>query len=250
MSCLSTRERLAAFVDGALGTAEQATVEQHLAACPPCRAIERLEQGARALLRARAPHLRTELLPPGLRTRCEALAREAMRPPAVPAWRSRLVPLSLAIVLMVFTGSAFVSLMTHRSDGLLAAQLSRDHKWCFQRFAGAISADPREMERMFEDRYGWRVRVPPSSPAAGIQLIGAKRCVFDGKGVPHILYRVNGQEASLYVIDGEQRAPADIVAGGRRSRIWARNDTTFVLVSPVSAGPMTMAASYLMQDAH
>jgi anti-sigma factor RsiW len=106
------------------------------------------------------------------------------------------------------------------------------------------------MERMFADRYGWRVRVPPSSPADGIQLIGAKRCVFDGRGVPHILYRVNGEEMSLYVMDGVQRAPADLVAAGRRARMWSRHDTTFVLVSPTSAGPMTMAASYLMQEAH
>jgi len=249
-ACRATLARLTAFVDGALGAAEQTDVEHHLAACPPCRAAEGLERGGRTLLQARAGRLRQgELLPPGLRTRCEALARDITSTPGVPAWRSRLIPLSLAVVLMVFTASAFMSLMTHRSDGLLAAQLSRDHKWCFQRFAGAVSADPGEMERMFEDRYGWRVRVPPSSPSAGVQLIGAKRCIYDGRGVPHILYRVNGEELSLYVIDGESRPAADLIAGGRRSRIWSRDDTTFVLVSPTSAGEMTMAAPYFNEHA-
>ncbi len=249
--CRATLERLTAFVDGALAGSERAEVEHHLAACPPCRVAERLERGGRALLQARAGRLRqAEMLPPGLRTRCEALAREFTSTPAVPAWRSRLIPLSLAVVMMVFTASAFISLMTHRSDGLLAAQLSRDHQWCFQRFAGAVRADPGDMERMFEERYGWRVRVPPSSPSAGVQLIGAKRCLYDGRGVPHILYRVNGEELSLYVIEGESRPPADLIAGGRRSRIWSRDDTTFVLVSPTSAGEMTMAATYLKQGAH
>lgn len=249
--CHSTIERLTPFVDGALAGTERADVERHLAACPSCRAAEGLERGGRALLQARAGRLRQgEMLPPGLRTRCEALAREITRTPALPAWRSRLIPLSFAVVLMVFTASAFISLMTHRSDGLLAAQLSRDHTRCFQRFAGALSADPAEMERMFADRYGWRVRVPPSSPSAGVQLIGAKRCVYDDRGVPHILYRVNGQELSLYVIDGEHRPTADLIADGRRSRIWSHDDTTYVLVSPTSAGEMTMAAAYLMQGAH
>ncbi len=249
--CRATLARLTAFVDGALGETERADVERHLDACPPCRGAEGLERGGRTLLQARAPRLQqAEMLPPGLRTRCEALAREVTSTPGVPAWRSRLIPLSLAVVLMVFTASAFTSLMTHRSDGLLAAQLSRDHKFCFQRFAGAVSADAGEMERMFEDRYGWRVRVPPSSPDAGVQLIGAKRCIYDGRGVPHILYRVNGEELSLYVLDGERRPAADLIAGGRRSRVWSRDGTTFVLVSPTSAGEMTMAATYLMQDAH
>lgn len=254
--CRATRDRLTPFVDGALAATEQALVERHLAACPPCRAAEQLERGGRALLQSRAGQMRQaqmrqgEMLPPGLRTRCEALAREATSTPGVPAWRGRVVPMALAVVLMVFTASAFISLMTHRSDGLLAAQLSRDHKWCFQRFAGSVSADAGEMERMFEDRYGWRVRVPPSSPAAGVQLIGAKRCVYDGRGVPHLLYRVNGEELSLYVIDGERRPNADLVADGRRSRVWSHDDTTFVLVSPTGAGEMTMAAGYLRQGAH
>lgn len=253
--CRLVRERLTPFVDGALDSAEHAGVQQHLAACPPCRAAESLERGGRALLQAWGRRREVAPLPPGLRSRCEALvqditARQATATPGAPAWRTRLIPLSLAVVLMVFTASAFLSLATHRSDGLLAAQLSRDHASCFNRFAGSVSAEALEMERMFNDRYGWRVHVPPSAPAAGVQLIGAKRCYYDGRGVPHILYRVNGEEMSLYVIAGETRPPADLVAGGRRSRVWSRDDTTYVLVSPVSAGDMMVAATYVMQDAH
>jgi hypothetical protein len=68
--------------------------------------------------------------------------------------------------------------------------------------------------------------------------------------VPHILYRVNGQEMSLYVLDGVERPPADLVAAGHRSRVWSRDDKTYVLVSPVAAGEMAIAARYVMQDAH
>ena len=249
--CRDTLERLAAHADNALAPAEQRQVDAHLAACPPCRRAAAVEQGGRAVLRHRAAALRSDVaLPPGLRTRCEAIVRESHAAVPASSWRRRLVPLSLAVVLMIFTASAFLSLATHRSDGLLAAQLSRDHTWCFKRFAGSTGADAADMEKLFNDLYGWRVHVPPSSEAAGVQLIGAKRCYYAGGAVPHILYRVNGQEMSLYVLDGVQRPAADLVSAGHRSRVWSRDDKTYVLVSPVSAGDMTVAARYVMQDAH
>jgi anti-sigma factor RsiW len=249
--CRVVIERLTAYADGSLDAVQRLWVEQHLAECPPGRYVAALETGGRALLRGRAARLAEGMsLPPGLRSRCEAIAHDLTATPAPPAWRARLVPLSLAVVLMIFSASAFLSLATHRSDGLLAAQLSRDHAWCFKRFAGANGADAGAMERMLNDLYGWRVHVPPSSAAEGIQLIGAKRCYYSGGAVPHILYRVNGQEMSLYVLDGVERPPADLVAAGHRSRVWSRDDKTYVLVSPVSAGEMAVAARYVMQDAH
>lgn len=248
--CRIVAERLTAYVDRTLAESDRLAIERHLVVCPPCRTAAALEDGGRSLLRGRAEQLRADMmLPPGLRSRCEALARDCAAG-AAPSWRARLVPLSLAVVLMIFTASAFLSLATHRSNGLLAAQLSADHTWCFKRFAGASGADAAEMERMLADRYGWNVRVPPSSEAAGVQLIGAKRCFYSGGSLPHILYRVNGEEMSLYVIDGVTRPPAELVAAGHRSRVWSRDDKTYVLVSPVAAGDMAMAASYVMQGAH
>jgi anti-sigma factor RsiW len=248
--CRVVIERLASYADGSLEDQQRLSVEQHLAACPSCRYSAALETGGRALLRRRAVRLGEGMvLPPGLRSRCEAIARDLTATPAVATWRSRLVPLSLAVVLMIFSASAFLSLATHRNDGLLAAQLSRDHAWCFKRFAGVTGADAGAMERMLNDLYGWRVHVPPSSAADGIQLIGAKRCYYSGGAVPHILYRVNGQQMSLYVLDGKH-PPTNLVAAGHRSRVWSRDDKTYVLVSPVSAGEMAVATSYVMQDAH
>jgi anti-sigma factor RsiW len=249
--CRAIAERLTAYVDGTLASAERPAVERHLGLCASCRDAAAREQGGRTLLRGRASQLRADApLPPGLRTRCEALARDFTGGRRTASWRGRLVPVSLAVVLMIFSASAFVSLATHRSDGLLAAQLSQDHTRCFKRFAGFRSGDAAAMERMLSDRYGWNVHVPPSSAAAGVQLVGAKRCFYSGGAVPHILYRVNGEEMSLYVIDGVTRPPADLVSAGKRSRVWSRDDKTYVLVSPVAAGDMTMAASYVMQDAH
>jgi anti-sigma factor RsiW len=249
--CRTVVERLTAYVDQTLDEAGRSAIERHLVICPPCRNAAAAERGGRSVVRSRAGELRADMaLPPGLRTRCEALARDYTGAVTTPSWRARLVPLSLAVVLMIFTASAFLSLATHRSNGLLAAQLSADHTWCFKRFAGATGADAADVERMFADRYGWNVRVPPSSDAAGVQLIGAKRCYYAGGSLPHILYRVNGEELSLYVLDGEMRPPTELVAAGHRSRVWSRDDKTYVLISPAAAGEMAIAANYVMSNAH
>jgi hypothetical protein len=68
--------------------------------------------------------------------------------------------------------------------------------------------------------------------------------------VPHLLYDADGQPFSLFVIEGVSRPEADVTTFGHRSRIWSRGPTTFVLVSPASAGELTRAVSYVRQEAH
>jgi anti-sigma factor RsiW len=255
--CRRVTERLTPYVDGELPAGERGEVATHLRACPPCERLATSETGGRTVLRQAAQRSDVESLapvplPPGLRSRCEMLAREyaaaaaGERSPS--PWRLRAISVALAALLMVFTASAFMSLATHRDDGLLAAQLTSDHTRCFKRFGPASVADARQMEQMLSERYGWNVHIPPSSAAAGVQLVGAKRCFYSGGALPHILYRVNDQDVSLYVIDGVARPPADLVAAGHRSRVWSRDDKTYVFVSPAAAGDLTLAARYVMQD--
>ena len=225
------------------------------------------------MLRDRAATLRREPLPTGLRSRCEALAREHAGPPArgwaaaaafalrasapraAAALRTsapRLVPVSLTALLIVFTGTALFSLATQRSDTLLAAQLTADHAKCFKLFAGegSATADAARLEQMLSDRYGWDVHVPPSSAAEGVELIGARRCLYADGRIPHVMYRVNGRNVSLFMLEGVARDDADVTSLGHRSRIWSRGATTYVLVWPVGSGDMTSAARYVMEEAH
>lgn len=268
--CRGTAERLAPYTDRLLPPAEREAVERHLAVCPPCRAAASAEEGARLVLREKAADLRSEPLPPGLRTRCEALAREQLRSEArvpnsgfpVPSSQSRLqsppfrtwrlVPVSMTAVLTLFIATVVFSLATQQSDTLLAAQLAADHTKCFSLFASADAppADPARLEKMLLDDYGWTVRIPRSSPQEGIQLIGARRCLYADGRIPHVMYRVNGQDLSLFVLDGVARSDADVTAFGHRSHIWSRGGTTYVLVGPAGAGDLTSAVRYIMREAH
>jgi anti-sigma factor RsiW len=252
--CRRIGESLAAYADDLLKPAERSEVDRHLAACPACRTLADNEQGARHLLRHASPQLLNETLPPGLRTRCEALARERSATQLArfgPWWRVRLVPVLLTVVVMIFGASAFFSVATRRSDVLLAAQLTADHSKCFK-FLGppeGTSADARNIERMLLEKYGWTIHVPSSSADDDVQLIGARRCLYGDGLVPHVMYRVHGQDVSLFVLPGTERKADDLVTLGHRSQIWSRDGTTFVLVSAADAGGMASASRYVMREA-
>ena len=252
--CRRIGESLTAYADDLLAPAERSGVERHLAACPACRKQADKEHGARRLLRRSSQQLLNEPLPPGMRTRCEALARECSATQLArfgPWWRVRLVPVLLTVVVMVFGASAFFSVATRRSDVLLAAQLTADHSKCFKLFGppDGTAADAPNIERMLLEQYGWKIHVPSSSADDDVQLIGARRCLYGDGLVPHVMYRVHGQDVSLFVLPGTARKADDLVTLGHRSQIWSRDGTTFVLVSAADAGGMASASRYVMREA-
>jgi anti-sigma factor RsiW len=167
-------------------------------------------------------------------------------------WRAGLVRGAVTAVVLLFAAVALLSILTHRSNTVLAAQLTADHMKCFRIFAPpqAPSVDSRQVEEQLEDQYGWDVHIPPSMPSEGIQLIGARRCLYADGTIPHVMYRVHGQDVSLYMLEGVQRPPAEVMALGHRSRIWSRGATTYVMVSSASAADLSRAVRYVMQEAH
>jgi anti-sigma factor RsiW len=242
--------QLTLYVDEQLEPDRRIDVERHLDGCVSCRGVLARERGGQTVLRRCAPLLREEPLPPGLRSRCQSLVREQARAASLPGWRRTIVPTVLSAILLVFTASAIFSLATRRSDAVLAAQLTADHSKCFKMFVAGNPPvmDAHEVEEMLVREYGWKIHVPPS--VDGLQLIGARRCLYADGLVPHVMYRANGQDMSLFVLNGVTRKPSDLVTFGHRSQIWTKNNTTFVLVSPPDEnGRLADATRYMMKEA-
>ena len=252
--CRRTQERLAPWADDSLPPDERVEVDRHLAACALCRRTAEAERAGHQVLKACASRLRNEPAPPGLRTRCEALTRERHAGSRA-AWARTLIPVTIVALLLVFTASTLFSLATRRSDAVLAAQLTADHAKCFKLFDSpeAPAMDARVAERQLTDSYGWAVRVPPSAAQSGLQLVGARRCLYADGSIPHVLYHVNGEHVSLFMLEGVSRPPAEVAMLGHRSQIWSHGTTTYVLVSSTSAGNLQTIATYMkhvMQDSH
>jgi anti-sigma factor RsiW len=246
-TCRRICDLLTQYAEGALPAAEQAEVQRHLEACPPCRVIAGKECGARQLLRACADRLRADQVPPALRSRCEELSR---RSAVSNLWSRRYVRLAAAAVLIIFTGS-LLSVVTRQSDALLAAQLTADHVKCFALFGphDGRTLDAAQAQQMLQERFGMDVHVPASSPSGGLELVNARRCLYADGRIPHLMYQANGEDISLFVLEGESRPPAEFTALGHHTRIWSRGDRTFVLITPASDATAADAARYVADEA-
>ena len=247
--CRRTEERLTPYVDEALPPGERNDVERHLNRCPPCRQSAVEEQGGRTVVRECADRLRQSPLPPGLRSRCEALARDHRRP-RTSLFSSRLLQVALVATVLVLTGLAVLSVVTPQSGTVLAAQLTADHVKCFK-FAPDTDVEAGHVERELESKYGWDMHVPASSPENGVRLLGGARCLYADGTMPHIMYRAAGAApVSLFRLEGVTRDAADVTTMGHRCRIWSRGGNTYALVTPESeSGEDARLVSYLRQEA-
>jgi anti-sigma factor RsiW len=246
--CRRTAGQVTPYVDGALPEDKRADVARHLDACPPCRRGAEHERGGRTVLRECAERLKAEPLPPGLRSRCESLAREHAQRPRV-SWVRLLLPLTSIAVLVIVAGVIVFSLATRQSDALLAAQLTVDHVKCFKVFEPDGPTIAATVEHDLDANYGWDMHVPPSSPDA--TLLGGRRCLYADGSMPHVMYRGKGNEPiSLFRLEGVTRRPATLTSMGHQSRIWSRGGHTYVLVTPARETPeIARLARYVQAEA-
>ena len=246
--CRRTAGQVTPYVDGALPEGERAQVARHLEACPPCRHGAEQEQGGRTVLRECADRLKAQPLPPGLRSRCESLAREHARRPRA-SWLRLLVPLTAMAVIIIVAGVMLFSVATRQSNTVLAAQLAADHVKCFKVFEPGGTADAAQVEQELDARYGWDMHVPAGSEDA--RLLGGRRCLYADGSMPHVMYRGKGNEpVSLFRLEGVTREPAEVTTLGYHCRIWSRGGHTYVLVTPERQTPeMLRLANYVQSEA-
>jgi hypothetical protein len=109
--------------------------------------------------------------------------------------------------------------------------------------------DAAQAQQMLQERFGMDVHVPASSPSGGLELVNARRCLYADGRIPHLMYQANGEDISLFVLEGESRPPAEFTALGHHTRIWSRGDRTFVLITPASDATAADAARYVADEA-
>jgi anti-sigma factor RsiW len=237
-SCREIDPLVTPYVDGETSAAEQAAVNAHLAACPPCRRRAEAEAHAREALRARGwqPCASEQL-----RHRCRKVATPMGRMTCTysPA------TLSMFAAAVLMAGGVSVYGVTRLSATVLAAQLTVDHVKCFAIHASTASVDARATEEQFARDYGWRLHVPVAPEADGLQLVGVRRC-FCGEGpAVHVMYRRAGEPISLYVLPHVTHAAATADVFGHDAMIWSNHDMTFVLLGKHTPALMRQLAADL-----
>ena len=231
------------YLDGEAMPIDRKTVEQHLEACPPCRARVAAEGAARTVVRTRRLVLSTARAPADLRARC---ARTASRETAGRGLRRHFVPMSAAATLLLVVGGLIVYAANSRSATVLAAQLTLDHMKCFAlQPADAAPVNTSSVDRTFDARFGWNVDVPAGGGAAPITLVGARRCFYADGAVAHLLYRHDGHDVSLFLLPHTARPEGLVHVMGHEAMIWPDRDWTCVLIGQEPPAEMQRIAAYV-----
>lgn len=244
------------YVDGQLSGVELEAIEHHLRACPPCAARMTAERAVRDLLRERHEDLRRVCAPPSLRANCAALGRSCrvressgqVDPPrAARPWRwgGRRAPVAVAAALVLLVGGAALFQATQGSSRVLAAELTADHVKCFGVNAVfGMHQTPGAVEASMASEFGWDMRLPPGAGDQGLELVGARQCLYVGGAIAHVMYKRRGQPVSLFMLPRTVRAEQLVTVLGHQCAMWSNGDRTFVLVSKDTGADMNDLSAF------
>jgi anti-sigma factor RsiW len=254
-TCKELDPLFAPYVDGDAAPADRASVEAHLAKCPPCRDRIAEQRTVRSVLQARRPVLRG-CAPGDLHARCAAHAPvptapsqpRARRRPIVRRW----IPLSVAATILLAVAGIFLFSPNDRVEAL-ATQLTLDHMTCFQLAPERLQhADALGAEQTWLAQHRWGIRVPDSSPTNQLELLGVRRCGLGKGAVAHILYKWRGQPLSMFVVPRAVRSPVPVepvARFGHEAVMWSDRDRTYVLLARAQPAEIAPVVSYMKEYA-
>src|SRR5262245_50269661 len=249
------------YVDGELTAADREVVAAHVRVCAPCHSRVTAEQAVRTLIQSRKSTLSGIRAPESLRARCSDAARldalRALESPgdiarpvstvsAVPSgrpsvdprfsgatavpWRTRLAPFALAASLVLVVGGAFVYQVTDASTRVMAAELTADHVKCFAMNKVFDPGNlPTAVESSMISGFGWKMHLPEEPSRAGLELVGARPCLYAEGKIAHIMYRHDGRPVSLFMLPNATRSRELVEVLGHPAAIWWVGKRTFVL---------------------
>ncbi len=233
-NCQTIDPLVTPYIDGELPPADRARVDEHLCACLACHSRVAAERSVRALIQARKPALVSECASTALRERCaKARARQtAAGGDAVHVARWRFGPLALAAALVLFVAGTFLYQMTAASSRVMAAELTADHVKCFamNRVLGTHE-EPMTVAASMASHFGWTLRLPADPERAGLELVGARPCLYGEGRVAHLMYRHHGVPVSIFMLPGSIRPQELLEVMGHEAAIWSEGQRTFVLVA-------------------
>ena len=231
--CKSIDLLITPYVDGDIDADARRRVDDHVGRCPPCHSRVAAERAVRDLMRARRVDLASDAASASLRARCVALRAVAAAAPS--RWRSRVRPLAIAAGVVLAAGGVVVYQATDRSTRVLAAELTADHVKCFGVMNSLLgtNANAAAVEQVMADAFGWQMHVPEPT-GEGLELIGARPCLYARGKAAHLMYRHHGQPLSVFMLPQMARpgrADETVDVMGHEAAVWSKDGRTFVLIA-------------------
>jgi anti-sigma factor RsiW len=238
--CNDINRLVTPYVDGEMPGPDRMAVEAHLAVCPVCRHRAMVEREARNAVRSQAKSL-CGCASARLQERCR---RAATLQSSFGTTRLRAFPMAMAAAAVLIVGGVAVYALTASSTTVLAAQLALDHVKCFALFGGQQPIEPTVAEETLTRDYGWALKLPAEVAAAGLQLVGARRCLYGEGALAHVMYRLQGKPLSLFMLPDTVRSGGMAGALGHDAVMWSASGRTFVLVGREPRVELEKIAAY------
>ena len=257
--CKTIDPLITPYVDGDIDADGRMSVDTHVRACPPCHSRVSAERAVRELVHTRRAAIAAEPAPDALRARCAALtgARRfsgAILDRSAKASRSFVKPLAIAATVILAAGGVFIYEATDRSTRVLAAELTADHVKCFGVMNSLVGTDANAaaVEQVMADVFGWQMHVPEPT-GEGLELIGARPCLYARGKAAHLMYRHHGQPLSVFMLPqlarpGKKDETVDVL--GHEAAVWSKDGRTFVLVAKEPEADMRRAVSVVQAALH
>jgi anti-sigma factor RsiW len=237
---------LAAYADGVVMAEDRQDVEAHLRTCAPCRQALAVQQAMRDALSAHSGAVSVPA-PPGLATRVAAAMAAERSPRPMAGWAVDMSAFAAAAVLVLALSAVALPLITGRSSVVLAAQLALDHLKCFliEPHDHGESVSVAEAEAELARDYGWDLEVPETAGDPSGRLVAVRRCLYGDGRAAHLLYSVDDQPVSLFILPGLERPQASFSVMGQAEVVWTQQGRTYMLVGDSALGSrlQTMATT-------
>ena len=159
--------------------------------------------------------------------------------------------MAMAASLVTVVGGAFLYQATHRSARVMAAELAADHIKCFAMNAALGTQEKASaVESTMLSSFDWRMHLPSEPSRAGLELVGARPCLYGEGKIAHIMYRHDGRPVSLFMLPNSERTQELVEVLGHEAAIWCVNNRTFVLVSREPKADVQRLASFVQSSLH
>jgi anti-sigma factor RsiW len=249
-SCASIDPLVTPYIDGELGGAERAAVEQHIRFCPPCRSRIQAEQSVCRLLRTRQPELTAQRAPEQLHLRCRAVRASqptgSARAGSSWRWIGRTPSLAAAAVLLLAAGGAIGYRATFGATQAIAAELTADHIKCLMLNAVMRTHDSVEdVEADLQSGFGWTARLPEHPEQADLELVGSRPCLYEHGKIAHIMYRHKGVPVSIFMLPATQERDGFLESLGHDAVVWSDAERTYVLIARAPRADVERVASFV-----
>lgn len=89
---------------------------------------------------------------------------------------------------------------------------------------------PAAVERMLAAKFDWRAELPPDG-ADGLELVGARQCLYGEGRVAHLMFRRGGHGVSVFMLPKMTRPEQFVDVMGHEAVLWSVGGRTFVLIA-------------------